>query len=144
MQDEVETLRDIAKIVIGFLQVIISLLRVDLSWPIDFENIMDWLSFMEFSVELPSIVCLMDDIETLHRLLVYTLSPLVLLALMALPSVYAAIRRHKAVDLVFNRFMSWCAIKCVGMVWCQEVGHGVALKSQNSVLSNRLTCRVVE
>ena len=82
------------KIFVGYFQITSSFLSFQVHWPSTFLSAMMWLkATINFSVlSLPGISCLWRTIPYRRKLLVYTLSPLVLIALLALPCVFAYFR----------------------------------------------------
>jgi hypothetical protein len=82
------------KIFVSFFQVISSFLTFQVKWPITFLNAMMWLkATINFSVlSLPGVSCLWKTLSYRRKLLVYTLSPLILTAMLALPVGIALIR----------------------------------------------------
>jgi hypothetical protein len=75
------------KIFVGFFQVMSSFLTFQVKWPDTLLNAMMWLkATINFGVlSLPGVSCLWKSISYRRKLQVYTLAPLILLALLALP-----------------------------------------------------------
>ena len=75
------------KIFVGFFQVMSSFLTFQVKWPDTLLNAMIWLkATINFGLlSLPGVSCLWKTISYRRKLQVYTLSPLILLALLALP-----------------------------------------------------------
>jgi hypothetical protein len=82
------------KIFVGYFQVTSSFLSFQVNWPATLLSAMMWLkATINFSVlSLPGISCLWRTISYRRKLVVYTLAPLLLLALLALPCVFAYFR----------------------------------------------------
>ena len=68
---------------------------------------MQGLSFIHFSIDVPATACLTAEFTFLDRLVMYGISPLLLLALMAIPSLWAQCRHHPAVDELIDRCIQW-------------------------------------
>jgi hypothetical protein len=86
------------KIFVGFFQITSSFLSFQVKWPITFLNALMWLkATINFSVlSLPGVSCLWKTITYRRRLLVYTLSPVFLVAILALPVCFALYRVKQA------------------------------------------------
>jgi hypothetical protein len=76
------------KIFVGFFQITSSFLALQVKWPGFFLNALMWLkATINFNLlSLPGISCLWKTIKYREKLLVYTISPLVFVALLGLPS----------------------------------------------------------
>ena len=82
------------KIFVGFFQVTSSFLSFQVEWPSTFLKAMMWLkATINFSLlSLPGLSCLWKTITYRKKLLIYTLSPLLLIALLAVPVIIALTR----------------------------------------------------
>ena len=88
-------------------QVIAATLTLKMSWPTDFQATMDrWFSWAKFSIDTPSAACLFIDVSFYARLLVYTVGPILIIALLAGPSLCCIICRHSKASEVVNLFRS--------------------------------------
>jgi hypothetical protein len=82
------------KIFVGYFQITSSFLSFQVNWPATLVSAMMWLkATINLSVlSLPGISCLWRTISFRRKLVVYTISPLVLIVLLALPSGFAYFR----------------------------------------------------
>ena len=81
---------------IGFMQVIGTLLGASMEWPLDFSKICGWFAFLKIDIEVPSVACAVASVGTFtfySRLLLYTLAPFAVILLTMVPSLYAKARR---------------------------------------------------
>jgi hypothetical protein len=107
------------KIFVGFFQVTSSFLTFQVKWPGTFLNAMMWLkATINFSVlSLPGVSCLWKSISYRSKLLFYTLSPLILVALLALPVgiVFIGVKQSKQ-DTTRNKEKAISRRKQVGAI----------------------------
>mmetsp|Transcript_22749 Transcript_22749/g.34625 ORF Transcript_22749/g.34625 Transcript_22749/m.34625 type:complete len:983 (+) Transcript_22749:852-3800(+) len=105
-----------AKIVIGFAQVFGSMLNnLAVDWPSKIVTIMEWATVLQFQfVSMPGAGCLLKNISYFARLMAQTLFPVVIVFLLALPSVYVILagiafhgghRNHPKFVAVVDRFI---------------------------------------
>ena len=98
--DQQEMLATMFRILIGFAQVIGNLSGIRLAWPPEFYTMASWFDFAKFSFDVPSVACAIEQASVGYtfysRHLLYTIGPLVLIVLLALPSVWARLRRLPA------------------------------------------------
>jgi hypothetical protein len=99
--DHVELIAHMTRVLIGFAQVIGNLSGIALSWPKEFYAMARWFDFAKFSFDVPSLACTIQqsgivDYTFYNRHLLYTVGPLVLIGLIALPSLWARLRRLDA------------------------------------------------
>jgi hypothetical protein len=91
------------RILIGFAQVIGNLSGIAVSWPPEFYTMARWFDFAKFSFDVPSLACAIEQSSIGYtfytRHLLYTVAPLVLIALLVLPSLWARLRRLDAVTI---------------------------------------------
>ena len=95
------------KVLLGFLQVLISLLSADITWPVDFAKVIGWFSFLTFSLEMPATACVTQHFKFIDRLLFYAFAPFALMILISLPSLWAKCRHHPALHELIERAFHW-------------------------------------
>ena len=111
--DQQEVLATMFRILIGFAQVIGNLSGIRLAWPPEFYTMASWFDFAKFSFDVPSVACAIAQTSVGYtfysRHLLYTIGPLVLILLLALPSVWARLRRLSAVTIadLDDRRLRW-------------------------------------
>jgi hypothetical protein len=111
--DQEELLAAMFRILIGFAQVIGNLSGIRLSWPPEFYTLARWFDFARFSFDVPSVACAIEQSSVGYtfytRHLLYTIGPLVLILLLALPSLWARLRRLPAATIadLDNRRVRW-------------------------------------
>jgi hypothetical protein len=112
--DQVELIVHMVRVLIGFAQVIGNLNGVALTWPKEFYDMARWFDFAKFSFDVPSLACAIQhsgivDYTFFDRHLLYTVGPLVLMGLIALPSLWARLRRLDAAtrDDLDDRRVRW-------------------------------------
>ncbi len=91
-----EHLSTIGRSLIGFAQVIGNLSGVRVEWPADFRSLSSWLRYLQIAIDVPSVACVISqslEYTFFQRLLVYTLGPLAIIALFALPLLWANARK---------------------------------------------------
>ena len=101
LADHAELIAHMARVLIGFAQVIGNLSGIALSWPKEFYDMARWFDFAKFSFDVPSLACAIQqsgivEYTFYNRHLLYTVGPLVLIVLIALPSLWARLRRLDA------------------------------------------------
>ena len=117
VQDKVHALyeqgvfyRDMLKIIVNFLQIIGSFARIDLNFPTQFGDLMKAFSIAELSSELPATACLLSSVTFYDNLLAYTLLPVIIIIVMALPTLYANFRSHSQASKVLDKFVIWALV----------------------------------
>ena len=112
--DQVELIAHMVRVLIGFAQVIGNLSGIALSWPKEFYDMARWFDFAKFSFDVPSLACAIQqsgivEYTFYNRHLLYTVGPLVLIVLIALPSLWARLRRLDAAtrDDLDDRRVRW-------------------------------------
>jgi hypothetical protein len=97
--DNFEENRDIylglGRSVISFVQVVGTLGSLSMDWPEDFASISRVFNFAKLNLDVPTLACVLTDFSFYHRLLGYSLAPLIFIALCVLPYVYAHITHRK-------------------------------------------------
>jgi hypothetical protein len=86
----------IGRSLIGFAQVIGNLSGVRVEWPADFRSLSSWLRYLQIGIDVPSVACVISqslEYTFFQRLLVYTLGPLAIIVLLALPLLWANARK---------------------------------------------------
>jgi hypothetical protein len=111
--DQQEMLATMFRILIGFAQVIGNLSGIRLEWPPEFYMMASWFDFAKFSFDVPSVACAIEQASVGYtfysRHLLYTIGPLVLILLLALPSLWARLRRLSAATIadLDDRRLRW-------------------------------------
>jgi hypothetical protein len=112
--DQVELIAHMVRVLIGFAQVIGNLNGVALTWPKEFYDMARWFDFAKISFDVPSLACAIQqsgivDYTFYNRHLLYTVGPLVLIVLIALPSMWARLCRLDAMtrDDLDDRRVRW-------------------------------------
>jgi hypothetical protein len=112
--DSAELIAHMVRVLIGFAQIIGNLSGIALSWPKEFYDMARWFDFAKFSFDVPSLACAIQQSGNVeytfyNRHLLYTVGPLVLIALIALPSLWARLRRLDAAtrDDLDDRRVRW-------------------------------------
>ena len=98
------------KILVNFVQIVGSFARIDVNFPSKFKSLLAAFTVAEFNIELPSTACMLSGVSFYNKLLGYTVLPLVIVCLMALPSAYAKLTKNQAQDSVFDRFLVWALL----------------------------------
>jgi hypothetical protein len=80
---------------ISFVQVVGSLAGLSMNWPEDFASIARVFNFAKLNLEAPRLECVLIKFSFYHRLLGYSLTPLVFVALLILPYLYAHITHRR-------------------------------------------------
>jgi hypothetical protein len=117
------SLRDALKVIVGFFQGMVSILRVTVPWPNCLTLLAGWLEIFDFALlELPSVGCVFVDFSFFDKLLLAAVSPLVLLVLFLLPSL--ATMRLPTGPQMLDRFCQSAIfallilyVNCVGLVY---------------------------
>ena len=102
-----EQLSQYLKLYVSFLQVVSSFITFPVAWPSLFLNTMVWIKgtlFLDI-LQLPILSCLWVGINFQHRLLAYTLVPLVVIVLFVVPVVFALVAGYKK-----KKNPSWVAV----------------------------------
>jgi hypothetical protein len=114
LADRAELIVHMVRVLIGFAQVIGNLSGIALSWPKEFYDMARWFDFAKFSFDVPSLACAIQQSGIVEytfykRHLLYTVGPLVLIVLIALPSLWARLRRLDAAtrDDLDDRRVRW-------------------------------------
>jgi hypothetical protein len=114
LADRAELIVHMVRVLIGFAQVIGNLSGIALSWPKEFYDMARWFDFAKFSFDVPSLACAIQqsgivEYTFYNRHLLYTVGPLVLIVLIALPSLWARLRRLDAAtrDDLDDRRVRW-------------------------------------
>ena len=74
---------------------------------VTFEQVFEWFSFLTFSLDFASTACMTADFHFVDRLIFYIVTPLSILFLMCLPTLYAKCRRHPALGKLVDSLMNW-------------------------------------
>ena len=104
-----EFFREMLKILLTFVQIIGSLLRIDLRFPKEFDDLMEFFSLTEFSIDIGSLACL-HEARFYDKLLGNTLVPFGVLLVMAFPTLYARLVQHKHTATLLNIFIGWSLV----------------------------------
>ena len=85
--------------------------RIELRYPSEFKSLMNLFSISELSFDLPSTACLMHSITFYHQLLGYVGLPFIMLAVMALPTLWARFYKTRGkMNELLNLFLIWALI----------------------------------
>ena len=85
--------------------------RIELRYPSEFKSLMNLFSISELSFDLQSTACLMHSITFYHQLLGYVGLLFIMLAVMALPTLWARFYKTRGkMNELLNLFLIWALI----------------------------------
>ena len=84
-REEAAPFRDVVKIVITFWQILASYADVQIKWPQELLSLMKLLGALKIDIQVPNVACMLRNWTLHHYLVLYSVGPVLLLALLAVP-----------------------------------------------------------